>query len=98
MPKIAAYIRTHSPRPVEVLAIDANDNRGSAQAMIKKDDVTFPTAFDPNGVVTTGVFGFVAIPESVFINSKGIVEKVYYGAIPKRQLAVGIKLLKSTHA
>jgi peroxiredoxin len=98
MPKIAKYIRTHSPSPVEVLAVDAIDERESAQAMIRKDDATFPVAFDPNGVVTTGVFGFGQVPESVFVNSKGIVEKVYYGAIPKQQLALGIKMLKSTHA
>ena len=98
MPKIAKYIRTHSPSPVEVLAVDAIDERGSAQAMIKNDDVTFPVAFDPNGVVTTGVFGFGQVPESVFVNSKGIVEKVYYGAIPRQQLASGIKMLKASHA
>jgi peroxiredoxin len=97
MPKIAKYIRTHSPSPVEVLAVDAIDEREAAQAMIKKDDVTFPVAFDPNGEVTTGVFGFGQVPESVFVNSKGIVERVYYGAIPRQQLARGIKMLKLTH-
>ena len=95
---IANYLRTHSPSPVEVLAVDALDERESAQAMIRKDDVKFPVAFDPNGVVTTGVFGFGQFPESVFVNSEGVVEKVYYGAIPKRQLAPGIEILKSTRA
>lgn len=98
MPKIAKYIRFHSPNPVTILGVDALDARSSALAMMKRDDVTFPVAFDPNGVVTTGVFGFGSIPESVFLNSKGIVEKVYYGAIPKRQLALGIKDLESTHS
>lgn len=98
MPKIATYIRLHSPKPVRVLAIDANDARSSAQAMILRDDVTFPVAFDPNGAVTSGVFGFGAIPESVFLNSKGVVEKVYYGAIPKLQLARGIQMLKTPHS
>lgn len=97
MPKIATYIRLHSPNPVTVLAIDANDARSSAQAMIQRDGVTFLVAFDPNGVVTAGVFGFGAIPESVFLDSKGVVEKVYYGAIPKQQLASGIKMLKTPH-
>jgi peroxiredoxin len=98
MPKIAAYIRHHSPKPVTVLGIDALDVRSSANAMMKKDDVTFPVAFDPNGVVTTGVFGFATIPESVFLNADGVVENVYYGAIPMRQLALGIKSLKATHS
>jgi peroxiredoxin len=95
MPKIAEYLRTHSTSPVEVLGVDVNDEHSSAQAMIKRDDVTISVVFDPNGVVTTGVFGFGQIPESVFVNSMGIVEKVYYGAIPKQQLALGIKMLET---
>jgi thiol-disulfide isomerase/thioredoxin len=95
MPKIAAYVRTHNPNPVEVLAIDAIDARSKAQAMIKKDDATFPVAFDPNGVVTTGIFGFSYVPESVLVNAKGVVTNVYLGAIPKQKLASGIKSLKS---
>ena len=98
MPKIAEYIRTHSSLRVTVLGIDAIDERGAAQAMIKRDDVTFPVAFDPNGIVTTGVFGFGQVPESVFVNSTGVVEQVYYGAIPQQHLAQGIKTLRSTHA
>jgi thiol-disulfide isomerase/thioredoxin len=95
MPKIARYVRTTNPTPVDVVAVDATDVRSAAQAMVKKDGVTFPVAFDPNAVVTSGVFGFGAVPESVFINAKGVVTNVYFGAIPKKQLASGIKLLKS---
>jgi thiol-disulfide isomerase/thioredoxin len=94
MPKIAKYIRTHSPSPVDVVAVDAIDERSAAQAMIKKDDVTFPVAFDPNGVVTTNIFGFKDVPESVFVSAKGVVKGVYFGAIPKDTLASDIKSLK----
>lgn len=96
MPKIATYIRHHHPSPVVVLAVDASDVRSHAQAMIEKDRVTFPVAFDPNAVVTTNVFGFNAVPESVFINAKGVVTNVYFGAIPEQRLAAGIKTLKSS--
>jgi peroxiredoxin len=95
MPQIATYIRTHSPSPVEVIAVDADDKVSPAKSMIKKDDVTFPVASDPNGNVTTGIFGFGALPESVFVNAKGVVTQVYIGAIPKKQLAGGIVKLKS---
>ena len=50
-----------------------------------------------DGSTPTGVFGFGQVPESVFVNSKGVVERVYYGAIPKQELARGIKMLKLTH-
>jgi thiol-disulfide isomerase/thioredoxin len=95
MPKVAAYLRTHNPSPIEVLGIDANDERGAAQAMVRKDGVTFPVAFDANGVVTSGVFSFLTVPETVFINAKGVVTQVYFGAIPVKELSPGIKSLRS---
>lgn len=96
MPQIAKYIRTHSPTPVDVVGVDATDAHSPAQSMVKKDGVTFPVAFDPNGTITSGIFGFGTVPESVFVNAKGIVTNVYFGAIPKKQLASDIKHLKST--
>lgn len=95
MPKVATYVRTHDPSPIEVLGMDANDQRAAAQAMVKKDDVTFPVAFDANGNVTSGVFSFLTVPETVFINAKGVVTRVYFGAIPAKRLAQGIQSLKS---
>src|ERR1035437_4864870 len=95
MPQIAPCTRTHSPSPVEVIAVDADDKVSPAKSMIKKDDVTFPVASDPNGNVTTGIFGFGAVPESVFVNAQGVVTQVYIGAIPKKQLASCIVKLKS---
>ena len=95
MPKVAAYVASHSPSPVDVVAVDAVDQRTAAQAMVKRDKVTFPVGFDPNGTVTTGTFGFATVPESVFVNAKGIVTNVYYGAIPETKLATGIATLKA---
>ena len=95
MPKIAKYVRANSPSPVEILAVDANDNRAAAQAMVKKDRVTFPVAFDPYGVVTTGIFKFEDVPESAFVSAKGVVTGVYFGAIPEKQLAAAIHSLKT---
>ncbi len=95
MPRVAAYLQAHDPSPVEVLGMDANDERGAARAFVKRDGVKFPVAFDAYGDVTTGVFGFAALPESVFINAKGVVMRVNIGAISKTQLASGIRSLRS---
>lgn len=94
MPKIAKYIRVHNPLTVEVIAVDATDVRASAQAMVKKDDVTFPVAYDPQGAVTSGIFGFEDVPESAFVNAHGVVTGVHYGAIPEKQLAAAIASLR----
>jgi cytochrome c biogenesis protein CcmG/thiol:disulfide interchange protein DsbE len=98
MPKIATYIRIHNPSPVEVIAVDANDKLPAAQAMIKNDDVTFPVGYDPQGVVTSGIFGFVDVPESVFVNARGVVTGVHYGAIPAKELAAAISSLTAKRA
>jgi thiol-disulfide isomerase/thioredoxin len=94
MPELAKYLRTHSTGAVDVVAMDADDERGPAVAMVTKDDVTVPVAFDPKGAVTTNIFGFNAVPESVFLNAKGVVKGVYLGAIPKNVLIQGLKLLR----
>jgi thiol-disulfide isomerase/thioredoxin len=95
MPKVAAYLRTHDSSPVEVLGMDANDERAAARAFVSKDGVNFPVAFDANGDVTSGDFSFLTVPETVFLNAKGVVTQVYFGAIPVKQLAQGIKSLKT---
>jgi cytochrome c biogenesis protein CcmG/thiol:disulfide interchange protein DsbE len=94
IPKVAQYIRDHDPSPVDVLGIDANDPRTAAQAFVKKDGVTFPVAFDGAGTFTSEVFGFSDLPETVFINAKGVIKEVHLGAISERELSSGIKMLK----
>jgi thiol-disulfide isomerase/thioredoxin len=96
MPKISKYLRAHNPGSVSVVGVDAVDARSAGQAMVKNAGFTYPVAFDSNGNVTSGIFGFSTVPESVFLNAKGVVTNVYFGAIPKKQLADGIKLLKSS--
>ena len=90
MPEVAKYVSTHDEKPVVVMGIDAVDRLSSGQAFIKKSDVTFPVAFDPNGVVTTNIFKFANVPETVFVTKHGVVQHVYFGAIPVSQLKIGL--------
>jgi thiol-disulfide isomerase/thioredoxin len=94
MPEVAAYLRAHRVGPVEVVGVDALDARGSARSFVARDGVTFPVAFDPNGDVTTGVFKFQTVPETVFVSAKGVVQGVYYGAIPTGRLEAGVAQLE----
>jgi thiol-disulfide isomerase/thioredoxin len=95
IPRVATWVRTHDTGPVEVLGIDANDERAAAQAFVRKDGVTFPVAFDADGTVTSSVFGFAQLPETVFISAKGVVTGVHFGAISNAELARGVKALRS---
>ncbi len=94
MPEVATFIRTHDEQPIVVMGIDAVDVRASGRAFVKKSKVTFPIAFDPNGVVTTNLFKFETVPETVFVSKKGVVEQVYFGAIPVAQLKSGLAALR----
>lgn len=95
MPKVATYLRHHDQSPVIVMGVDANDKLSSARAFVREDGVRFPVIFDPSGNVTTGIFQFGQIPETVFVTAQGVVTRVYYGAIPTKQLISGIKELKA---
>lgn len=95
MPVVAKYLRTHNQGVVRVVGVDVTDQRSSGQHFVAASGVTFPVAFDPTTVVTSGIFEISAIPDTVFVNAKGIVTQVYVGAIPKDELIKGIAALKS---
>jgi peroxiredoxin len=95
MPKVAAYLRHHNEGSIRVIGMDSHDTRGSAMAFVKKSGVAFPVAFDPNLTVAS-LFDLVAIPDTAFVNAKGVVTQIYIGAIPKSQLAKGIATLQAS--
>lgn len=95
IPRVATWVRSHHLGTVEVLGIDANDERGAAQSFVRKDGVTFPVAFDGDGTVTSSVFGFAQLPETVFVTAKGVVTDVHFGAISTAALAAGVHALRT---
>ena len=95
MPKVAKYLATHDQGAVQVLGIDTGDQRSAGRAFVSRAGATFHVGFDPSSSIASGTFGFQGIPETVFLNAKGIVVEVYPGAIPKDQLIKGLKALRS---
>ena len=96
MPKVATYLSHHNEGSLRIIGIDANDERSAAKTFVRKSGVTFPVAFDANGVVTAGTFRFLTLPETAFVTAKGIVNQVYFGAIPKDTLVRDIAALRRT--
>jgi thiol-disulfide isomerase/thioredoxin len=96
MPKVASYLRHHNEGAIRVVGIDANDQRSAAKSFVATAGVTFPIGFDPDGNVTSGIFNFRTVPETAFVNAKGVVTQVYFGAIPKNILVTGIATLRKT--
>lgn len=95
MPKVAAYLRHHSEGSIRVIGMDSHDTRGPAVAFVKKSGVAFPVAFDPN-LTVAALFNLQAIPDTAFVNAKGVVTQIYSGAIPKSQLEKGIATLRAS--
>ncbi|HEV2428051.1 MAG TPA: TlpA disulfide reductase family protein [Acidimicrobiales bacterium] len=95
MPRLAAYVATHVRAPVEVLGVDALDAAGAARRFVATDRVGFAVAYDPNGQVTNGDFGFATLPETVFVSARGVVTDVHFGAISNAQMAQGVTTLGS---
>jgi thiol-disulfide isomerase/thioredoxin len=95
MPKVAQYLRTHNEDPIQIIGIDTNDRRSAGRDFVNRAGVTFPIGFDPVTKISSGVFGFLGIPETVFLNARGVVTQVYAGAIPKDELIKGIAALRA---
>lgn len=95
MPKVAAYLRNHNEGSIRVIGIDTNDIKGDGQRFVTKSGVTFPVAFDPSTSIANGIFQLLAIPDTVFVNAKGVVTQVYQGAIPRDVLVSDIAKLRA---
>ena len=95
MPKVAAYLRHHNEGSIRVIGVDSHDTRGPAMTFDKKSGVAFPVAYDPNLTVAS-LFNLQAIPDTAFVNAKGVVTQIYIGAIPKSQLVKGIATLRAS--
>jgi thiol-disulfide isomerase/thioredoxin len=89
LPRVAAAVPTF-PRRVSFVGIDATDDRSAGRNFVTTSGVRFPVGFDPNGDVTQGIFGFAQLPETVFIDSHGVVQQVYFGAIPVHLLRAAV--------
>jgi thiol-disulfide isomerase/thioredoxin len=95
MPKVAAYLRSHNEGSIRVIGMDSHDPRGPGTAFVKKSGVAFPVAYDPNLTVAS-LFNLVAIPDTAFVNAKGVITQIYIGAIPKSQLVKGLATLRAS--
>jgi thiol-disulfide isomerase/thioredoxin len=95
MPGVSAYLRAHSLAPVDVVGVDAFDDRGAAQRFVAGAGVAFPVIFDPNSRVTSRDFGFQYVPETAFVDPSGVVKMVYYGAISTSCLMTDVAVLKA---
>jgi thiol-disulfide isomerase/thioredoxin len=94
LPRLAGLAGNGVMGNVRVIGIAANDVASAAAAFTSRAHVRFPVAFDGTGAITTGHFGFETIPETVFINAKGIVTSVLFGSISSHAFLSGVTALR----
>jgi len=95
LPKVADYDAHHHSSSVQFFGMDANDTRAEGLAFATSSHVAFPSAFDANGTITNQEFKFANLPDTVFVNGRGVITEVVIGAVSTKQLDAGIRLIQS---
>jgi cytochrome c biogenesis protein CcmG, thiol:disulfide interchange protein DsbE len=95
MPGLAAAVRDGEAGKASVIGIDGADNPTSAVAFVQRTGISFPVGADSAYAVTSGKFGFSGLPETVFVNGKGVVTLIHFGATTPAILRQGIKTMSA---
>ena len=90
MPGLAKAVADGKAGHATVLGIDGQDTTAAARAFVSATGMTFPVGRDPDYAVTSGKFGFFGLPETVFVNGKGIVTGVHRGPTTPALLEQGV--------
>jgi len=86
LPALAAAVRRQQAggtplARVRVIGVDSEDTTADATSFIKASGVTFPVAYDPNLLITSGAFYFRGDPYAVFVRSDGTIDRIVSGPL-----------------
>jgi peroxiredoxin len=82
------------PREVLFVGMNVNESAGSAKAVIRQYDLTFPGVLDRKGQIAER-YGASALPQTFFISAGGDIVGEVVGGPSVRQLEVGTAAAKS---
>jgi thiol-disulfide isomerase/thioredoxin len=95
LPALSKYIATHNLGKVEVLGVDTEDTAGAGRSTLTKDHLAIRAFFDPSSVVAAGTFKIAALPDSVFVTAKGVVQNMVIGPVSDTTFAADIAALNA---
>ena len=72
--------RTYQDSGLLFVGVDIQDSEAEARAYIGEYDITYPNGLDRDGKVTID-YGVIGLPVTFFVDSAGIVQKRWVGAI-----------------
>ncbi len=83
---IAAYNELKQADPnIEFIGIGTNDDRANLQQFAENNRIPYIVVEDPDGKVSDA-YGVLGMPTTVFVDSNGIVRRIWNGAIRKEQV------------
>lgn len=87
MPGIQAAYEKYKERGLVMLGLNftVQDSLPEVEAFIKEFQLTFPILLDKDGEVS-GLYGMRGLPTSYFIDSKGILQRIQFGAMTPEKL------------
>jgi thiol-disulfide isomerase/thioredoxin len=86
LPALAAAVRRQQAAggplaKVRVIGVDSEDTTANAKSFIHASGVTFPVAYDPSLLITSGDFYFRGDPDAVFVSADGTIARVARGPL-----------------
>lgn len=78
MKAIEAVYRRHRNKELEVLAINAGQDKATVDAYIRKIGISYPALLDEQSAIARS-YGVVGLPTTFFIDAKGIVRAKIVG-------------------
>ena len=72
MQAIEAVYQRHKAKGLEIVAINAGQDRVKVDAFVKKIGVTYPALLDENSAIVRS-YGVVGLPTTFFVDGRGIV-------------------------
>ena len=78
MKAIEAVYQRHKGKGLEVLAINAGQDKATIDAFIRKIGITYPALLDEKSAIARS-YGVVGLPTTFFIDGKGIVRAKIVG-------------------
>lgn len=87
-PQFDAVYRANKAKSIDFIGIDTKDNRDSAQAFVKDNDISYPIVFDEQGetALRLGKIPALSLPFTVLIDKHQRVAAVYLSRVTAADL------------
>lgn len=87
MPKLASYLSSHSTGAVTVIGVAESDNVVAVKKFFARLHLHIPVMLEGINTPVAAEFGVGALPDTAFVNAKGVVTGLVIGKITTAEFA-----------